>query len=597
MSSLKLSLNHPRVLAKLSFAFAFAAVFTFLALRLPQETQAASLENFRPGNIISDYTMSNVNTMSVADIQNFLNERAASNNACGDTATYRADWYPNLHYHIENGHFVCLAEERFAVSGSNYGDLLAPGEASQSAAEIIYEVAHEYTINPQVLLVLLQKEQGLLTDSWPNHIQYRAATGFGCPDTAPCDAQYYGFKNQLKLAADLFRTVLDGGWTNYPLGENYIYYNPNRDCGGSVVNIENLATSSLYRYTPYQPNAAALAAGYGTVTCGAYGNRNFYLYFLDYFNYDPTSSAPVAEEPTPPVFDEPSHPLPDGTYQITSTFGTALDVDRAATEDFSKVWMYLSNGTKAQIFSLEYHAEEDYYIIGNPNSGKVLDIPTNPTRSGSVVQINTWNESCSQKWRIVEDADDNFEIISLCSGKALDIDRANPNLGAKVQVYDLNHTIAQKWHFTQKNLNHPLPDGTYQITSTFGTALDVDRAATEDFSKVWMYLSNGTKAQIFSLEYHAEEDYYIIGNPNSGKVLDIPTNPTRSGSVVQINTWNESCSQKWRIVEDADDNFEIISLCSGKALDIDRANPNLGAKVQVYDLNHTIAQKWRFADI
>ncbi|MBQ3320879.1 S-layer homology domain-containing protein, partial [Candidatus Saccharibacteria bacterium] len=64
----------------------------------------------------------------------------------------------------------------------------------------------------------------------------------------------------------------------------YIQYNPDSSCGGSTVYIENLATSSLYRYTPYQPNASSLAAGYGTGnSCSAYGNRNFYLYFNDWF--------------------------------------------------------------------------------------------------------------------------------------------------------------------------------------------------------------------------------------------------------------------------------------------------------------------------
>ena len=224
--------------------------------------------------------------MTLEEIDTFLRSKAN----CNDTNIYLADIYerPNVHFHVKDGHFVCLADEVFG-EGTKYGDLLTDEElaSAQTSAEIIYEVAHEYKINPQVLIVLLQKEQGLITDSFPNSWQYRSATGYGCPDTAACDSKYYGFKNQVSNAARLFRTVLDGGWTNYPLGENYIYYNPNRDCGGSVVNIENLATSSLYRYTPYQPNADALAAGYGTAYCGAYGNRNFYLYFMDYFG-DPT---------------------------------------------------------------------------------------------------------------------------------------------------------------------------------------------------------------------------------------------------------------------------------------------------------------------
>ncbi|MCW2763410.1 MAG: exported protein of unknown function, partial [Marmoricola sp.] len=61
-------------------------------------------------------------------------------------------------------------------------------------------------------------------------------------------------------------------------------WSPNSSCGGSTVNIQNRSTQALYNYTPYQPNQSALNAGYGTGDgCGAYGNRNFYLYFTDWF--------------------------------------------------------------------------------------------------------------------------------------------------------------------------------------------------------------------------------------------------------------------------------------------------------------------------
>ncbi|MBQ6511033.1 hypothetical protein IJI94_03700, partial [Candidatus Saccharibacteria bacterium] len=273
---MKLKRSFRSYLPLILFIFVATATFTFFVTKNPEGTSAASLANFKPGNIISDYTMSNYNSMSEADIQNFLK----SKNSCNDTRMYLNSQY----HHVKDGHFVCLADETFG-DGVDYGDSAPNG---QSAAHIIWQAAQDYKINPQVLIVLLQKEQGLITDTFPNSIQYRSATGYGCPDTAACNTKYYGFKNQVRNAAALFRTVLNGGWTNYPVGNNYIQYNPNADCGGSVVYIENLATSSLYRYTPYQPNAGALAAGYGTAACGAYGNRNFYLYFSDWFG-DPTS--------------------------------------------------------------------------------------------------------------------------------------------------------------------------------------------------------------------------------------------------------------------------------------------------------------------
>ena len=314
---MRLRRSHSKDIFKVLFIFTFVAAFTFLALRLPKTTTAVSHADFRAGNIISDYVMSKSDSMSVEEIQSFLTQRGN----CNDTNTWRANNYPSYHYHIKDGRFVCLANERFALSGTNYGDLLEDGEESATAAEIIYSVAQEYKINPQVLLVLLEKEQGLISDSWPNSRQFKVATGYGCPDTAPCNEKYYGFKNQLSKAAELFRTVLDGGWTNYPLGENYIYYNPNSSCGGSTVNIENLATSALYRYTPYQPNEAALSVGYGTASCGAYGNRNFFYLFVDWFG-DPTITNTPVYEP----FSEPRYLKVKSTTERINPF-TSETVD------------------------------------------------------------------------------------------------------------------------------------------------------------------------------------------------------------------------------------------------------------------------------
>ncbi|MDO4398733.1 MAG: hypothetical protein Q4C24_00330, partial [Candidatus Saccharibacteria bacterium] len=257
--------------------FVAVFLFTFLTAKFKdnEEADAANLGAFDAGYIISDYQMSNYNAMNEAEIQSFL---TAKNPCANSNYSYYLQLSANKNYtwHWANGHFVCLSEERFGD-----GETIGSGD---TAAHIIWQAAQDYRINPQVLLVLLQKETGLITDPIPNNGDYRKATGYGCPDTAACSSKYYGFKNQVRNAAALFRTVLDGGWTNYPLGNNYVQYNPNAGCGGSVVNIRSLATSALYRYTSYQPNAAALNAGYGYGDgCSAYGNRNFYSYFEDWF--------------------------------------------------------------------------------------------------------------------------------------------------------------------------------------------------------------------------------------------------------------------------------------------------------------------------
>ena len=246
-----------------------AAITVPLYLIYTSRDQAsAHLDGFDPGNIMSDFVMGNKNTMTEAQINDFLHSKNPCNKAYDDEVKY---WQGQGYiYGISGNRVLCMADDKFD---------------GESAAHIIWQAAQDYSINPQVLIVLLEKEQSLVTDPWPNHRQYASATGFGCPDTGGCDPRGAGFKNQVRKAAALFREVLDGGWSNYPAyTTQFVYYNPNTGCGGTNIYIQNRATSALYRYTPYQPNAAALAAGTGTGdSCSSYGNRNFYNLFTNWF--------------------------------------------------------------------------------------------------------------------------------------------------------------------------------------------------------------------------------------------------------------------------------------------------------------------------
>ena len=121
---------------------------------------------------------------------------------------------------------------------------------------------------------------------------YDAAWGWHCPDTGPggsanCDPAYAGFVNQAYgMAKQWSRYRVHPEQYRYRAGETVdILWNVvESGCGGAPVTIANTATASLYNYTPYQPNAAALAAypGVGDA-CSAYGNRNFFFLFNRYF--------------------------------------------------------------------------------------------------------------------------------------------------------------------------------------------------------------------------------------------------------------------------------------------------------------------------
>ncbi|MBP6917277.1 hypothetical protein KBB76_03750, partial [Candidatus Saccharibacteria bacterium] len=249
------------------------------------KVSALSGSDFQAGRIIDDSVFTNKYAMSVSQIQSFLNAKLPF---CD---RYRPSSNPNY-----QPPYTCLNEylENTATGESNYGRFNSDGTPYQlpggiSAAQIVWNAAQTYSINPQVLLVLLQKEQSLVTDNWPWLLQYQKATGYLCPDTAPCDPAKAGFFHQIDGAAWQLRHDFDGidssgYWSPYGKGWNNIRYSPNADCGTKSVYIENQATAVLYKYTPYTPNQAALNNLYGSGdSCSAYGNRNFWRIFNDWF--------------------------------------------------------------------------------------------------------------------------------------------------------------------------------------------------------------------------------------------------------------------------------------------------------------------------
>lgn len=226
----------------------------------------ATLDGWNAGNIISDAVFTDKSTMSAQQIQDFFNAKVPS---------------------CQSG-YTCLKDFR-VTSQNRPADAYCSGysgTANESAASIIYRVSQSCNINPRVLIVMLQKEQGLVTHTWPSGWRYDSALGQGCPDDAPCDPSYVGFFQQIYGAARQMQIYMEGRWfTWYQPGNTWnVLYNPNQGCGSGPVYIANKATAALYYYTPYQPNAAALRAGYGEGdSCSAYGNRNFYNYFTDWF--------------------------------------------------------------------------------------------------------------------------------------------------------------------------------------------------------------------------------------------------------------------------------------------------------------------------
>ncbi|TFC95959.1 MULTISPECIES: hypothetical protein [Cryobacterium] len=230
---------------------------------------------FEPGAIISDYNFYNAAAMTEVEIQAFLADRSCLPR---DDSPCLADYEESTRSQPAQGDGHCSAY---------------PGGRNESASRIIAKVSAACNISPKVLLVLLQKEQSLLTR--PSASGYLRATGYGCPDTADCDTAYFGFFNQVYRAAWQFRQYTQEPERAYKIGTVRVGFNPDATCGATSVSIQNQATANLYNYTPYQPNRAALSEpGTDGDGCSTHGNLNFWRFYNQWFGSSQSIGYPTA---------------------------------------------------------------------------------------------------------------------------------------------------------------------------------------------------------------------------------------------------------------------------------------------------------------
>ncbi len=293
---------------------ALSLAVSFTVVGATSTTLALSPADWKAGRIVDDELYLDRNSMSVAQIQDFLNSKVGTGgngriagqcdtNGVGNSelgggtrAQYGASrGNPAPFTCLKDYHEVPKTSPSAGIPASNYGGAPIPAGA-KSAAQLIWDAAQAHNISPKVLLVTIQKESAgpLTTDDWPLKSQYTYAMGAHCPDSGPggsanCDANYAGFSIQIAESARLMRYYLDNmnqpWWPYKKPGNNAVRYHPNSACGSTNVNIESKATAALYTYTPYQPNATALSNLYGGQSdgCSSYGNRNFWRIYNDWF--------------------------------------------------------------------------------------------------------------------------------------------------------------------------------------------------------------------------------------------------------------------------------------------------------------------------
>ncbi len=238
-----------------------------------QPAAHANFPGFDPGYLISDDDFSNKNSMTEAEIKEFI----LSKNASCKPASGK----------------ICLKDLRVNVTTLSNKRGKAQGGTGLAPWTIFYRAAQGFGVNPQVLIVTLQKEQSGVTNALAQGT-WDKALGFACPDNKPCDTNYKGFGNQVYYAANRLQEYIKepSGFPRmqeFNAGKPLLLWTGKTSCPQVKLQVRNKSTAALYQYTPHTPNQAAINAfpDGPWPSCTAAGPLNFVNYMWGWFDVEP----------------------------------------------------------------------------------------------------------------------------------------------------------------------------------------------------------------------------------------------------------------------------------------------------------------------
>jgi len=365
---------------------ALTVLLTSLGLTAITPAGALDGSKFDPGLIISDSVFFDFGTMTVEEIQRFLESQVP-------VCKSGVNGMPCLrNYHADT-------PEKTADPGKC---AYMPAQKDISAAAIIYNIARACGINPRVILVTLQKEQGLVQASIPSPYMYRAAMGYGCPDSDPgiCGKVWTGLFNQLYKAAGQFQWYGDpnGSFTYLRPGRTMsISYHPDatRNCGKKTFTLKSQATANLYYYTPFTPNDAALSnlKGMGD-RCSAYGNRNFWRFYWDWFG-SPIGGGFLLKSSTSDVYfisNDTKYPLADPSLVTElAPLGPLGEISQEYLESFptgTPMTRLIKSAPVAGVSTYYFVSSGKKFIVANCEQATNLGLDCNTAITLTQVQLD-----------------------------------------------------------------------------------------------------------------------------------------------------------------------------------------------------------------
>ncbi len=296
------------------------------------------------------------------------------------------------------------------------------------------------------------------------------------------------------------------------------------------------------------------------------------------------------------VFDKIEETCPqtikNGMYeiQIVSNPQKVFDVGGGSLENGANIQLWGDANVAQQKFFVTY-LDEGYYTIRAVHSEKYLSIEGKTYSIDSNIDQFVENSlDATQEWLIKDLGNETYNIVSKYNGLYIDIDTDIPSDGSNIQLNIKDNSQNQAFKFIETSYSN-VKEGVYQImlAELDYKSLDLAGGSLENKANIQVWDGVDVNQQKFELIYDSKKDTYKIQVIKSRKNLQIEPNT----NVEQYEETDELI-QEWKIIDNGDGTYHIVSVSNGKYLTIDGYEN--GQNVYVGDKNGDDTQLFKLIE-
>lgn len=283
------------------------------------------------------------------------------------------------------------------------------------------------------------------------------------------------------------------------------------------------------------------------------------------------------------------------TLVLSKHKSRAIEVNNGSTLQGANIQLNKTDNSAKQKFKIENDGDGYYHII-SLISGKAIEPKWgNLVPKTNVRLVNYSKYSVSQKWSVSKSGS-KYTFRSAANGHVLEVAGGSSNALANVQTNHSGATTSQAFYLKTTKAKRTVSNSTRSIKlskdATMGVAIKFNSNANN--AKTRLMSIAASKSAQFVFKYDKSTGFYTIKNKKSGKYLEIKGLKCSGGKAIRQATKSNSFAQRWIVAKVSKGKYIIKSaLNPDYVIDAGKNKVKNKADIKLYKRNASRLQIWK----